>query len=169
MATHSSILVWEIPWTEEPGGYPATPHRGGHQSQNQPLKIPQECQCPSIVCERLAIFQCPSQEQKLSVLMTSQAKSWCRVFMLIFSDCEDKPYPKSKSLSRLNSLIYLTTCISSVNCLFNPLAHFSTRCFIIYYFAEVFCVLGTHSSCKRALMPLYPGLHSVELSFFFSL
>ena len=20
MATHSSILVWEIPWTEEPGG-----------------------------------------------------------------------------------------------------------------------------------------------------
>ena len=22
MATHSSILVWEIPWTEEPGGGP---------------------------------------------------------------------------------------------------------------------------------------------------
>ena len=21
MATHSSILAWEIPWTEEPGGY----------------------------------------------------------------------------------------------------------------------------------------------------
>ena len=21
MATHSSILVWGIPWTEEPGGY----------------------------------------------------------------------------------------------------------------------------------------------------
>ena len=21
MATHSSILVWKIPWTEEPGGY----------------------------------------------------------------------------------------------------------------------------------------------------
>ena len=21
MATHSSIFVWEIPWTEEPGGY----------------------------------------------------------------------------------------------------------------------------------------------------
>ena len=20
MATHSSILIWEIPWTEEPGG-----------------------------------------------------------------------------------------------------------------------------------------------------
>ena len=24
MATHSSILVWEIPWTEEPGGFQAT-------------------------------------------------------------------------------------------------------------------------------------------------
>ena len=22
-ATHSSILVWEIPWTEEPGGLPS--------------------------------------------------------------------------------------------------------------------------------------------------
>ena len=21
MATHSSILAWKIPWTEEPGGY----------------------------------------------------------------------------------------------------------------------------------------------------
>ena len=21
MATHSNILAWEIPWTEEPGGY----------------------------------------------------------------------------------------------------------------------------------------------------
>ena len=23
MATHSSILVWEIPWTEEPSGLPS--------------------------------------------------------------------------------------------------------------------------------------------------
>ena len=23
MATHFSILAWEIPWTEEPGGYSA--------------------------------------------------------------------------------------------------------------------------------------------------
>ena len=29
MATHSSILVWEIPWTEEPGGLQST----GLQSQ----------------------------------------------------------------------------------------------------------------------------------------
>ena len=29
MATHSSILAWEIPWTEEPGGLQST----GSQSQ----------------------------------------------------------------------------------------------------------------------------------------
>ena len=26
MATHSSLLVWEIPWTEEPGGGGASVH-----------------------------------------------------------------------------------------------------------------------------------------------
>ena len=29
MATHASILAWEIPWTEEPGGL----HSMGSQSQ----------------------------------------------------------------------------------------------------------------------------------------
>ena len=31
MATHSSILAWEIPWTEEPGGLQSM----GSQSQTQ--------------------------------------------------------------------------------------------------------------------------------------
>ena len=31
MATHSSILAWETPWTEEPGGLQST----GLQSQTQ--------------------------------------------------------------------------------------------------------------------------------------
>ena len=31
IATHSSILVWEIPWTEEPGGV----YSMGQQSQTQ--------------------------------------------------------------------------------------------------------------------------------------
>ena len=31
MATHSSILAWRIPGTEEPGGLPSMgPHRVGH-------------------------------------------------------------------------------------------------------------------------------------------
>ena len=31
MATHSSILAWEIPWTEEPGGLQSM----GQESQTQ--------------------------------------------------------------------------------------------------------------------------------------
>ena len=30
MATHSSILAWEIPWTEEPGGLQSMGCRVGH-------------------------------------------------------------------------------------------------------------------------------------------
>ena len=31
IATHSSVLAWEIPWTEEPGGLPSTGmQRAGH-------------------------------------------------------------------------------------------------------------------------------------------
>ena len=31
MATHSSTLTWQIPWTEEPGGLPSMgSHRVGH-------------------------------------------------------------------------------------------------------------------------------------------
>ena len=33
MATHSSILAWRIPWTEEPGGLqPVRLHRVGHST-----------------------------------------------------------------------------------------------------------------------------------------
>ena len=32
MATHSGILAWEIPWTEEPGGLPSM---GSQKSQTQ--------------------------------------------------------------------------------------------------------------------------------------
>ena len=36
MVTHSSILVWEIPWTEEPGGYsPWGCRRVGHDLVTQ--------------------------------------------------------------------------------------------------------------------------------------
>ena len=32
MATHSSVLAWEIPWTEEPGGLQSTGlQRVGHE------------------------------------------------------------------------------------------------------------------------------------------
>ena len=35
MATHSSILVWEIPWTEQPGGYSPWGCRVGHNSATE--------------------------------------------------------------------------------------------------------------------------------------
>ena len=40
MATHSSILAWEIPWTEKPGGYsPWGRKRMGHNlGTNEQLK-----------------------------------------------------------------------------------------------------------------------------------
>ena len=36
MATHSSILAWKIPWTEEPGGLHTEKKRGRGE-------IPKEC------------------------------------------------------------------------------------------------------------------------------
>ena len=39
MATHSSILAWEIPWTEEPGGLPFMGlQRGGHNLATEQQK-----------------------------------------------------------------------------------------------------------------------------------
>ena len=45
MATHSSILSWEIPWTEEPGGYrdiagKQAPYRWGFPNGVSVIKTP---------------------------------------------------------------------------------------------------------------------------------
>ena len=35
MATHSSILAWRVPWTEEPGGlWSIESHRVGHDQRD---------------------------------------------------------------------------------------------------------------------------------------
>ena len=46
MATHSSILAWRIPWTEEPGGYSPwgskesdTPEQLSTQSETPTLRV----------------------------------------------------------------------------------------------------------------------------------
>ena len=41
MVTHSSILAWEIPWTEEPGGLESTGSQKGWIEYN--LLIKQHC------------------------------------------------------------------------------------------------------------------------------
>ena len=38
MATHSSILAWKIPWTEEPGGLQSLGSRVGHDLVTKPPK-----------------------------------------------------------------------------------------------------------------------------------
>ena len=39
-ATHSSILAWRIPGTEEPGGPPSMgSHRVGHSSVTKPMEL----------------------------------------------------------------------------------------------------------------------------------
>ena len=34
MATHSSILAWELPWTEEPGGYSPQGHKEAYTTEH---------------------------------------------------------------------------------------------------------------------------------------
>ena len=48
MATHSSILAWNVPWTEEPGGLQSlTSRRVRHDfGQNNNRKVQQREQCP---------------------------------------------------------------------------------------------------------------------------
>ena len=42
MATHSSILAWKIPWTEEPGGLQSTgSQRVGHEKVTENSSVPQ--------------------------------------------------------------------------------------------------------------------------------
>ena len=41
MATHSSILAWRIPWTEEPGGFSPWGHKGGDMTEHTHITSPQ--------------------------------------------------------------------------------------------------------------------------------
>ena len=38
IATHSSVLVWRIPWTEEPGGYSPWGHKESDMTKHRKLK-----------------------------------------------------------------------------------------------------------------------------------
>ena len=42
MATHSSILAWRIPWTEEPGGLQSIGSQRVGQSQTEAIKQQQQ-------------------------------------------------------------------------------------------------------------------------------
>ena len=40
MATHSSILAWEISWTEEPGGHSSWGHTTEHTRSSPACRVP---------------------------------------------------------------------------------------------------------------------------------
>ena len=42
MATHSSVLAWKIPWTEEPGGLQSMVHKGLDTTE----RLTQHTSCP---------------------------------------------------------------------------------------------------------------------------
>ena len=45
MATHSSILAWELPWTEEPGGYSPWGHKEQDTTEQLTLSLSTQEAC----------------------------------------------------------------------------------------------------------------------------
>ena len=75
MATHSSVLAWRIPGTEEPGGLPPMgSHRVGHDCSNLIL------QKRFLFC--LLIFFFPLQTTFMNVINIAYV-SICRLYLLI--------------------------------------------------------------------------------------
>ena len=59
MATHSSILAWEIPWTEEPGGLQSM------ESQSQTEQ------------KTTAIMMCQTEQKTTAIMMCEMAAPLC--------------------------------------------------------------------------------------------
>ena len=71
MATHSSILAWEIPWTEEPGGL-----------QSMGLQTRQVC--PPTISDQSLQACCCSYEQNHSKLGIKLSWFWVLTRLMIF-------------------------------------------------------------------------------------
>ena len=52
MATHSSVLAWRIPWTEEPGGYSPWGHRESDMTERSTAQhaIPKRTWYSGFIC-----------------------------------------------------------------------------------------------------------------------
>ena len=65
MATHSSILAWRIPWTEEPGGLQSMgSQRVGHD-------LATECACMHALSNVWHLTQCLSLSRGLINMLTN--------------------------------------------------------------------------------------------------
>ena len=67
MATHSSILAWEMPWTEEPGGLP---NMGLQRSQRR-LGVHTCCTASSLTPQSFTLYMLPDYSFYSSALRLS--------------------------------------------------------------------------------------------------
>ena len=65
MATHSNILAWEIPWTEEPGGLQSVGSQRVDMTQR--VNNSNECHRVSFVAER--ILSCSEHTHSMLLLI----------------------------------------------------------------------------------------------------
>ena len=129
MATHSSILAWKIPWTEEPGGlWSMGSQRVGHDwsdlaqhSLPDPVS-PHPCQ---IWCCRYFVFY-------LSCSGSYNSSVWFYVPL------------KANDIEHLFMCLLAICFSSSVKCLFVVFAHFLDVCFyFLLSFENSLCILDT--------------------------
>ena len=78
MATHSSILAWRIPWTEEPGGLESMGSQNGHdlvtkqQWQNSGVKV-------------IALRQIKGMEENTSEVTYTELQEWLNEWWTVSS------------------------------------------------------------------------------------
>ena len=92
MATHSSILAWKIPWTEEPGGL---------QSMGSQSCTPSMCTCSCVHTHTLAHRQ--SVQFSCSVVLT----------LCDSMDCSTPHFPVLHQLPSLLKLIFIESVMPS--------------------------------------------------------
>ena len=56
MATHSSILAWRIPWTEEPGGLQSMGRKESHTTEQRTLSDSKPLLTFQVCCKKKKIF-----------------------------------------------------------------------------------------------------------------
>ena len=69
MATHSSILVWRIPWTEEPGGYSPLGRRESDRTERLPQQKKKK-KSKHLVCRKCFISKHKEKQPKCKCQMS---------------------------------------------------------------------------------------------------
>ena len=119
MATHSSIIAWKIPWTEEPGELQSMgsqvsdlatkPPQPGSPVVRTPLAFGKEwvlLSCPLLTVLLLSCFSTPDDPSKFYLLLIFRVLLWlcCKIFR-IYSYCQESlshsiPIQKTKQTNK---------------------------------------------------------------------